>query len=611
MSADIQKMAVFDDRIVQSRPAYAVEKGALSVTNAPFNAIAANSSQHTYNVLVPSENVFIDRAVDWTSSCFLQFDVTVSNPAAAAAAIPIGTPVIVPGRDMALCAFPLQSLTTTMTATINDTTVTINSQDVLPQVLRMTDYKKNRYSRTCPTMLDRYQNYDDAFLTGNTPLNGYEQAMNVDEVPNGAFPLIAFTSPDGTELSLGPVIPAPPAGYQPWSYVAATGIPLTTVAIAPGASASFRLWFKFTSTEKLVLSPFVFADSHEWDTGLFGCQNIQFVMNLQQPYRVLRNSTGRGSAIIAGTTIYNPNKSSPFESSRVNLQFLTPSLDISLPPKSVVPYMEFPRYISSNFASLAAGATTSLPSQTITLPVIPDLLIIYARPSTYADPTQGDWLLPVSGVSVNFDNFAGLLSAHTREQLYKMSTHNGLEMDYDQWIGQGVLNQNGATKMQVPLSGGMLVLKPGRDIVLQAGQAPGLVGNFVLQFQLTVTNTSASAVTPQIYVIAANSGFFETIKGSSRVVKGVLTEQDIISAPMAPAATHSALARYVGAGVFDKMGNAMSRMKELYSASKPTVAAVKKCLEEVPHQGAKKVASALGAVGYGRRKHPLADRLME
>jgi hypothetical protein len=50
MSADIEKLAVFDDRIIQSRPKFAVMKGALSQTNAPFNAISATTSQHTYNI---------------------------------------------------------------------------------------------------------------------------------------------------------------------------------------------------------------------------------------------------------------------------------------------------------------------------------------------------------------------------------------------------------------------------------------------------------------------------------------------------------------------------------------------------------------------------------
>jgi hypothetical protein len=575
MSSDILKYAVFDDRIVQQKPAFQVTKGALSVTNSPFNAIAANSSQHTYNILVPSENIFIDRALDWTSTCALTFQVSLTAPAGAA--IAAGTPIFVPGRDFALAAFPLQQLTTTMTATINDTTVTINSADVLNQVLRMTDYKKNRLIRTCPTMLDRYQNYNESYLSGNTPLNGYEQALNVDEVPNGAFPGFAFTNASNTPLSLvqgGPVV----YGSSPadWTWVAGNNIPVVNTPVAAGTTVTYQLYAQFTSTEKLVLSPFVFADCYEWDTGLFGCQNIQLIMNLQAPSRVLRSTSGAGATLVPGSVVYNSQIPTPFPAARVNLQFLTPSLDISLPPKSVVPYMEFPRFISSNFQSLAAGASVTLASQTITLPQIPDLLMIYCRPQAYtvsgtqnADPTQADWLLPISNISVNFDNFAGLLSAHTQQQLYKMSVHNGLEMDWAQWSGFGVVNKNGTANPQQPLVGGMLVLKPGRDIVLQAGQASSLVGNFVLQFNLTVTNQSANAVTPVIYVITANSGFFETIKGSSRVIKGVLTEQDIISAPLAPMGTHGSLARAVGAGMSgmaNSLGAAMKNVMSMGSA---------------------------------------------
>ena len=138
-----------------------------------------------------------------------------------------------------------------------------------------------------------------------------------------------------------------------------------------------------------------------------------------------------------------------------------------------------------------------------------------------------------------------------------------------------------------------------------------MVGNFVLQFNLTVENTTGHDVPCQIYVITANSGFFETIKGSSRVIKGVLTEQDIISAPVASVGTHGALKRMVGAGVMSKMGNALSAIKDLYHQSKPAVSAVKNCLGATGNETAGKVANALGKVGYGRRGHSdLADRLM-
>jgi hypothetical protein len=119
-------------------------------------------------------------------------------------------------------------------------------------------------------------------------------------------------------------------------------------------------------------------------------------------------------------------------------------------------------------------------------------------------------------LSVNFDNFSGLLSSQTTEQLYAMSIKNGLDMDYATFIGSAYAGQaqvptgipvlgttlvvgtntNTATgttavtlggsvpsfagvaglgKGLVPTVGSILVLKPSQDITLQTGQAPSLV----------------------------------------------------------------------------------------------------------------------------------------
>jgi hypothetical protein len=76
-----------------------------------------------------------------------------------------------------------------------------------------------------------------------------------------------------------------------------------------------------------------------------------------------------------------------------------------------------------------------------------------------------------------------------------------------------------------------------------------LVGNFSLQFTLYVQNqTGVTQSACQIYVVALNSGYLETIKGSSRIIKGVLTEQDILSAPMGPGSSDAHMERRVGAG---------------------------------------------------------------
>lgn len=599
MSADIEKLSVFDGRIVQSRPKYAVEKGALSITNAPFNAIAATSSQHTYNIYVPSENVFVDRALEWSSTVTMQMSVTNSS----SSAIQPGTPIAMPGREWALTAFPLNSLCSTMTATINDTTAVINSQDVLKEVLRLTDYKKQRLQRTCPTMLDKYQSYDDSFLANNNPLGGYEDATAYDEVPNGAFWSVVFC--DSTGSPLGTASSSSPANGLPYDVV--SGVPVVPAGAPWQTTQSYPIYFQFRSTEKLVLSPFVFADTHEWDTGLFGINNIQLIMNLQSsPARLVRSTTRTGRTISAVQYL----GSSPFQRSVVNVQFLTPSLDVPLPPKSVVPYMEFPRYITTAQTPIPAGQTSQIQSQTITLPQIPDLLIIYAKPQVYADSTQGDWYLPLATsfdgtpnpLSVNFDNFSGLLSSVTTEQLYAMSVKNGLDMDWNAWVGQGHTSAALSTRSpqlgggRIPLVGGPLVLKPSQDISLQSGQAPSLVGNFTLQMNITVKNTSAATVTPQLFIITVNSGFFESIRGSSRIIKGVLSEQDIISAPLAMgSATRSEMQRSVGSGsgLFSSLANVLSKAKSFYDMSKPAVSAIKGMLPEG------RVKGALGAVGYG------------
>ena len=582
MSADIEKMACFDSRIIQTRPKYAVYKGALSLTNAPFNAISATPSQHTYNIYVPSENVFVDRGLEWSSTVFMQFNVQL------AVAPAVGDSVVVVGRDWSLCAFPLNSLCSTLTATINDTTAVINSNDVLKEVLRLTDYKKNRLQRTCPTMLDKYQSYNDSYGAVNNPMAGFENATDFAEVPNGAFYNVLYTDPAGNPL--GTAAPA----FVGALYDSLNGQPIAN-ATTPVAT-NIPIYFRFTSTEKLVLSPFVFADIHEWDTGLFGINNIQLIANLQTPNRLVRSSNGAGRSINISSIAYNTTPTSPFVNSVVNVQFLTPSLDVPLPPKSCVPYMEFPRYITQyQNGTIAPGQTGQIISQTITLPQIPDLFIIYAKPSAscsgvdgagnplpYPQSYDGDWRMPIATrldnvanpLTVNFDNFSGLLSSVTAEQLYAYSVKNGLDMDYNSWVGQAHSSRSspptgsaGTKGGSVATYGSLLVLKPSQDITLQTGQAPSLVGNFTFQFNLTVKNNSSNPQVPQLFVITANSGFFESVRGSSRILKGILSEQDIISAPLAPEGTTSMLSRWVGGGMGGALANAMSKARGSFGAA--------------------------------------------
>jgi hypothetical protein len=132
-------------------------------------------------------------------------------------------------------------------------------------------------------------------------------------------------------------------------------------------------------------------------------------------------------------------------------------------------------------------------------------------------PIQSRYNGVANPLSVNFDNFSGLLSSQTTEQLYAMSVKNGLDMDWATWSGQAYIGQSavatsGAARYTNPVTGGnnqgvravpqggavpsillgatgpvsgtagviptvgsILVLKPSQDITLQTGQAPSLV----------------------------------------------------------------------------------------------------------------------------------------
>lgn len=609
MSVEVEKISVFDDRIIQPQPTYAVEKGALALTNVTFSAITNTTTQLTFNVIVPSENVFVDRAVDVFAIIYGQFVVSSTVGATST-----GFPVVVPG-SVSPAPFPLQQMATSIQATINDATVVINTVDVLPQVLRFVDYKAHRLQRTCQTALDNYQSYSSTVLANtvatNSPLGAYQNARNADELGNGSLPnffwCTSVSSTAGTTSSTAISSDVTSTSANIPSFI--NGWPVHTSVTA---NSTYYLNFGIRTVEKLVLSPFIFGDAYEYDTGLFGVQNIQLVMNLQpNNTRILRHAydpinkgvQGYPSAPISGVNVTG------FGNPRLLVQFLTPSLDVSLPAKSVIPYIEFPRYITTltgpgplsvstqRWNAWVNPTTTRLETNTITLPLIPDLLMVYVRPTNYnttlssgiPDPTQANWTLPIDSISVNFDNFAGLLSSHSREQLYKMSVANGLEMDYANWSGlaeTGLFSQYGTAlaagtsadtvrNVWVPTAGPILLLKPGRDIPLQAGQAPGLVGNFSLQMSLNVFNNSyldfTTAGSLQIYVVTVNSGFFETIKGSSRLIKGLLTEQDIISAPEADAMTSGQVSRLVGSGI--KVNNVLSKLKRRLSKMREKPAA--------------------------------------
>ncbi|MFM7978416.1 MAG: phage major capsid domain-containing protein, partial [Candidatus Fonsibacter sp.] len=133
---------------------YQVLKGGQNVTCQTFKAISHSTSNHVYNVAVPTLETIISREVLWKSTVTLKVTTEGRPPGGFACNY---------GVTDALAPFPLRSLVNVMSATINNNTVYFNVQETLPLLLLMVDPEEfAKYDSMTPTALDYLADYDDA-----------------------------------------------------------------------------------------------------------------------------------------------------------------------------------------------------------------------------------------------------------------------------------------------------------------------------------------------------------------------------------------------------------------------------------------------------------------
>jgi len=532
--------------------------------------------------------------------------------------------------DLSLGMFPLQTLATTMTATINDCSVSVTG-DVLHEQLLLSQTRASLMQRTCASKFDVYAWSADDTHAANGSFQAYDEARDSD-IPNGSS-VITFVNPStGLEFkqfdayqytlpSSGTVVTVPVINYRPafipfGSNLVGQTIPSSTITggyvLKPtDATVPLPIMFRFQSTEPMCLSPFLWQDSKQMsEVGLYGITNMTINMTLASPGAVvgydrgtigqtvgsiarlymdkLSNSFGsynymtRQSGINAlfGNMRLQPptanagNQTGPWVTPpRLFCTFLTPPPEITLPLVSSVPYVEFPRYNSSATAAWGSTGTVTVQSATVTLSSIPDLLVVFVKPA-YRGQTQCDTYIPISNIGVTFDNYANLCSNFSQEDLYASAVAGGLDMDWNQFRGfargktptltpfsSGVQGQlfdtYKATSGNVQLTGAPIILRMGQDIPLSSGLAPGTLGNYSVQVNLTLDNSNGffnylntGGLPPAnnviITIMGVNSGFFESVRGSSALRKTILNTNDVEAASTSSSVTSSQLVRLVG-----------------------------------------------------------------
>lgn len=610
MSNDFNNVLLLDPRLEGSRDGkinFAVKSGAQNISQVNYNAVSQGTSSHTYNVTVPSQSVLIDRYVEWATD--FTFRINFNAPIALNAA---RTAQFQYGITEAFAAFPLNSMVTTMSATINSTTVSQNQRDLMPMFLQMLDEETMRELNSgCPTARDNYFQFEDAIQAINNPLGGWADTRTY-QTGRGTFKLksVKWVASNG-DSSVDYTCQADLTG----SY--------------PGGTTLIGLQVTANIVEPLMISPFLFTKC-ENQHALYGVSNMNFVMNLgslESSYSVANkylDATNTPTDRAAYT--YTPHK---FENSTLRFTFLTPNPSQLLSSRCVLPYYEIPRYITNIGTKLPVdGTDVNVSTNTLQLNSVPDMLFIYVRPvgKTVYEP---DVFAVINSVSINFNNNSGLLSSADSFELYKMSKKNGLVSTYDEWRGRGniVKSQLGGGNApfataspasnlarEVPLCGSMLVLSMGTDVQISDQYfAPGSLGNFNLQIKLNVS-CQQTAVNPtgqipdagglpartrginldgqrdwEIVLATYNAGVFISEKGSSSNYIGVLGREQVLKAQEQTPIEHPLLGRKLGGSLFDTIKGVVKTIATPVTSALSTVAPV----VHLADQG-------LRYVGYGK-----------
>lgn len=438
----------------------------------------------------------------------------------------------------------------------------------------------------CPSLPDAYYSeYSSGLGCLNNVLGGYNNtSLDEDFVPRGSFPVTIlnvihkFNATDDAAGSTNEV-------YYNDSLVMNKG-------------TTYNSWYivlQFTTTEPFIcLSPWINSNSNN-NAGLIGINNIScnfsidstcrrvfstmnnFITNIAlgataltmaSPTLPLATITVSGNTITTSTTSTTGTEISAFQSSKLLFNFLSlqPEQYKLISSLNTVPYMDYPRYLSSqqSTTTITSGSTATLTSQSLQLSMIPDLILISVRkPINYQTWSDSSSFLTITNISVSFNNTAGILSSCNQQQLFNISYRNGSAQSYYEFCGSAKNNYtgsvdylgnvtyasaNGGKGINVGTTGSLLVLNPVLDFNLPSYLSSGSLGQYNLYFTITVTNQTSQIITnPEICIVCCNSGFFTSQLGSSVVNTGLLTKELVLrTKEQKPTMDSTDYSRYIG-----------------------------------------------------------------
>jgi len=586
--SELSTYLIEDSRIsnITDKEVYGVMSGANQSTFQSFQATSKSSNSIIFNCQIPNENIVIDRHLLIQATINLVLNLTAADiPLTGSSAL-----VFDLGLTDAIGPFIINSLCQSQSCSINNCTVSQNTRDILAPLLRLYDNRKlNRYNSITASMPDAfYYDYADGVGSLNNVLSSYNNAsLDNDFLSRGGFPVTikrvyhSYLDNNGAKQS-----------------------DTSLVQIGGTTNNTWQIAIEINSIEPFIaLSPWTNTQNNN-QAGLCGINTISMNLNLGDCSRAFSTSLNYIKSITLGGTIVDNNGTvldtyEPFTNANLLMNFLSlqPEQYQKINSRNVIPYMDFPRYISissSNtilkFATRDALGQITLSTQdydspNIQLSIIPDLIIIFARKNistqTWRDSSS---FFTINSISCTFNNSAGLCSSMNPQQLYLMSNKNGSGQTWNEFCGlsknnytatvddDGILSYDygefGRGK-DVPTIGSILIINPSLDLNLPSYLANGSLGQFNVSFRISLSNqgldstgSGLAGYSPEICCICVNSGFMITESGVTAIQTGVLTKELTLKTKDQKATIdHIDYKRYVG-GSLSNMG--MSNVYKLF-----------------------------------------------
>lgn len=403
-------------------------------------------------------------------------------------------------------------------------------------------------------------------------------------------------------------------GRGSWNIDAIYSIGVGGSNVTPPIDAN-EVYVQFTVCEPLLLSPFVFGDGRG-KQGMYGIQTMQFQFNMaptaNRAWRCIKQDNFTKTATIERIT-----------DAYLLFHFLSPHAGDQLHSRNVCPYYTLPIFRTSNYSTIpprntqigADGAFASAPkaalqSSNTQLSGIPDRLIICAR-KTFSSLNCGDAdsYLTITGISVNWNNQAGLLSSMTQHQLYRNSIQSGLaNMSWDEFCGAVVScageyltppalpalprpahePRGSYTGVGSNLKGGnnpgvRLLPTTGTILVLSfRGCNPikrGVLCTWQFRiFQFTAisgcgnnTREDWTAGNYESVIMPMESSLFVSEKGTSATFVSLLSKSGVLDSLSQQPYSHHEIHRLIGSGFLDTLKSGMSWLKSKIPAVMPFV----------------------------------------